>query len=208
MTIPAWANADITKLLPEIRRSGEGPSYEFKADFPPQAHELGKEVAAFATSGGGLILIGVDDNGNVVGLNESERDQRRLRAQNIVSQVQPRPKLDVTPCFDGGFILVICVRNDQDEPVYYYDHRPYVRDGSQSRPATPDEVKARVLDHPSAEYKKRMEDLKYEQAKSAAEMVAKRTAGWDELALKSAADHQSLMARSREDFQRSNQMVR
>lgn len=200
MANPSWANADITKLLPEIRAGGEGPSYEFKEDFPPQGHELSKEVAAFATAGGGLILIGVRDDGSVVGLNENDRDQLRLRAQNIVSHVQPRPKLDVTPCFDEGFVLVICVRNDQEEPVYYYDHRPYIRDGSQSRPATPDEVKGRVLAHPSADHKKRMEDLNYEIAKSVVEQSNKRTAEADEISLKAMAAQNELLLQSRQRF--------
>lgn len=182
--MPLWANAEITKLLPDIRASGEGPSYEFKAEFPAQAHDLAKEVAAFATSGGGLILIGVDDNGNVVGLDENDRDQLRLRAQNIVSQVQPRPKLDVTPCFDGCFVLVVCIRNDQEQPVYYYDHRPYIRDGSQSRPASPEEVKQKIWSHPSSDYKRRTEDLNYEMAKQHAEQTQRRIAESDALSLR------------------------
>lgn len=198
--IPAWANQDITRLLPEIRASGEGFSYEFKAEFPPQGHELAKEVAAFATSGGGLILLGVRDDGTVVGLTENERDQLRLRAQGIVSHVQPRPRIDVTPCFDEGFILVICVRDDQVEPVYYYDHRPYVRDGSRSRPATPDEVKARILAHPTAEHKKRLEDLNYEMARTFADQSAKRTSLADEISQRQMEQQNAAMSALNQRF--------
>ena len=196
MALPPWAYEDLSKLLPEIRAAGEHHCHEFKAEFPAQAHELAKEVAAFATSGGGLVLIGVGDDGGVVGLSESDRDQLRLRAQGVVAQVRPRPLFDVTPCYDEGFILAILIRQDQAEPVYYYDHRPYIRDGSQSRPATPDEVKARVWTHPSAEHSRKMEVLQYEQAKSVVESQSKRTADWDELALKSAAAYQALMKKS------------
>jgi hypothetical protein len=114
----------------------------------------------------------------------------------------------VTLCYDEGLILSVLIRQEQSEPVYYYDHRPYIRDGSQSRPATPDEVKAKVWAHPSSEQKKRMEDLKYEQARTAAELAHKRTAAWDELAVKSAGDHHALMSRARESFQRTNEMTR
>jgi predicted HTH transcriptional regulator len=208
MTIPAWAYEDISQILPKIRAAGEKHTQEFKEEFPAQAHDLAKEVAAFATSGGGIILIGVRDNGSVAGLDESERDELRLRAQSITSQVKPRPKVDVTLCYDGGFVLSVLIRQDQDEPVYYYDHRPYVRDGSQSRPATPEEVKARVWSHPSSEHRKRMEDLTYEQARTAAELANKRTADFDELAVKSAESHHVSMSRARDSFQNTNEMTR
>jgi hypothetical protein len=87
----------------------------------------------------------------------------------------------------------VCIRNDQSEPVFYYDHRPYIRDGSQSRPATPDEVKARILAHPSAEHKKRMDDLNYEMAKGIIEQNAKRMAAEDEITHRAlAAQHETL----------------
>ena len=53
-----------------------------------------------------------------------------------------------------------------------------------------------------------MEDLKYEQAKSAVELSAKRTAAWDELAVKSAENHHGLMSRSLESIQKTNEMAR
>jgi predicted HTH transcriptional regulator len=51
----------------------------------------------------------------------------------------------------------------QDEPVFYYEYRPYVRDGRRSRPATPDEVKERVWAHPSSEFRREAERLKLQQ---------------------------------------------
>jgi hypothetical protein len=71
--------------------------------------------------------------------------------------------------------------------VFYYEGRPYIRIGRKSRPATPEEVKARILAHPTAEHHKRMEDLKYEMAKNAVEQSAKRTAAWDELSVKASS---------------------
>ena len=84
MAIPAWPYEDISNILPKIRAAGEKHTQEFMAEFPTPGHDLGKDVAAFATEGGGLILIGVRDDGNVAGLDESERDKLRLRAQGQV----------------------------------------------------------------------------------------------------------------------------
>lgn len=208
MSFPSWADPEISKVLAKIRADGERQTYEFKADFPPDGRKIGKSVAAMATAGGGLILIGVRDDGTVAGLEENEVDRLCLRAHSLAEEVKPSVAHKVTPCYDQGFILVICVHADQARPVFYYDGKPYVRVGRRSRPATPEEMEERILAHPSAVHKKQLEDLTYEQAKTAAELAAKRTAEWDDLALKSAANHQSLMARSRESFQQTNEMVR
>lgn len=207
MTTPSWANEDTSKLLPKIRGDGEGLACEFKESFP-EGNKLAKSIAAFATVGGGLILIGVRNDGTVCGLNEAELDRLYHRAQSIAESVEPPVAHRVLPCYDGGVILVICIEKDQAEPVYYYEGRPYIRVGRSSRPATPDEVKARFAAHPSAEHKKKMEDLKYEQTKTAAELANTRTAAWDKLAVKSAEDHHSLMSRSQESIQKTNEMVR
>ena len=181
--IPAWANQEISNLLPKLRAGGEKHICEFKEGFPGQAHELAKEVAAFATSGGGMILIGVRDDGSVAGLNEAEQDGLYHRAQSITRLVQPPVKHDVVLCYDGAFILVIYVRDQQPEPVYYYDHRPYIRDGRTSRPAAPEEVKASVWAHPSSEQRRRSEELKHELAKQAAAVSALRTEQADAVAM-------------------------
>ena len=61
-------------MLTLIRR-GESQTVEFKARLPDQVRDLGKEVAAFATSNAGTILIGVDDAGVAIGLGDEIEDQ-------------------------------------------------------------------------------------------------------------------------------------
>jgi ATP-dependent DNA helicase RecG len=203
MTIPSWANPEITALLPKIRGEGESQANEFKEDFPAQAHELAKEVAAFATAGGGMILIGVHDDGTVAGLSDVDTDGLYHRAQRISEQVSPAVKHRVSLCHDGGIVLVICIEKDQNEPVFYYDGRPYIRVGRTSRPASPDEVKAKVLAHPSAEQKKRMEDLNYEIARGFVEQSAKRTAEADAIALRAMAAQNETLASIGRQFLRN-----
>ncbi|MEX2309314.1 MAG: ATP-binding protein [Pirellulales bacterium] len=165
MSISAWSDDEVSKTLPDIRAAGEGQHAEFKREFPPQLHTLATEVAAFATSGGGMILIGVDDDGNVVGLDPDQHDKAFHSTQNVIQQVQPRVEQKISLCYDDGCILVIDVAADQREPVYYYDQRPYVRVGRTSRRATPDEVKERVWAHPSSDHRRKMEELQYEPAR-------------------------------------------
>jgi hypothetical protein len=57
---------------------GEGPRIEFKREFPAQAHAIGKEMAALANTGGGVLLMGVTDNGDPTGIDDADKVVERL----------------------------------------------------------------------------------------------------------------------------------
>lgn len=178
MALPGWADPTLSAELAQIGAAGEGPNVEFKQDFPKHNHMLCKEVAAMATSGGGIILLGIQDNGVVSGLDgdtEAKRDELLHTTQNLIAIVQPRVKYTIDFGFDGGCVLGIFIADGQDEPVYYFDHRPYVREGRMSRPATPDEVKTRVWSHPSSEHRKQVQELTLKRVRDA-DLLANRQA--------------------------------
>jgi ATP-dependent DNA helicase RecG len=183
-----WADAELSKELPGLRTEGEGPTLEYKREFPAQAHEMGTEIAAFATSGGGRILLGVADDGTLVGLDAASADavdRLRLRAQGIIKTVKPGVKANVNAATEDGK-TVLCIQiGRQAEPVYYYDFRPYIRDGSQSRPAEPDEVKQYVWAHPSAESRRKAEELKLRQDEAFVEQQIKSSAALAEQGIRS-----------------------
>ncbi len=59
----AWVDPAASRQLVIMCAQGEGQTIEFMQSFPEQAHELAREIAAFATSNAGAILIGVDNKG-------------------------------------------------------------------------------------------------------------------------------------------------
>jgi hypothetical protein len=119
--------------------AGEGQKIEFKSRIPKNATRLAEEIAAFSSMNDGVILIGVTDSGAVVGYEDT-----RERIEGIVRNVSPVPTVavDLVPYQTKTVALVRVLKGD--EPVYYAADRPYIRQGSLSRPATPDEVKGRV----------------------------------------------------------------
>ena len=58
-----------TENIQSLIDSGEGYNVEFKVRVPSKVRELTEEICAFANADGGYLLIGVDDNGQVVGTN-------------------------------------------------------------------------------------------------------------------------------------------
>lgn len=62
--------------LYKIIEDGENSKVEFKRKFS-EPEKIAKEMIAFANSGGGVILFGVDDNRDIVGV-ESEKGELEL----------------------------------------------------------------------------------------------------------------------------------
>ncbi len=69
---------------------GEGFTTEFKRSLPS---DLGREICAFANSAGGVILIGVDDVGNVIGVGDHNR--LKSQVQSIARSVDPPVAVEV-----------------------------------------------------------------------------------------------------------------
>ena len=59
------------KQLIELISQGESSTLEFKRKIS-SFHKIAKEISAFANTIGGYLLIGVDDDGSIVGV-ESEK---------------------------------------------------------------------------------------------------------------------------------------
>jgi len=165
-TVPNWASPELSAQLPQVRAIGETSEVEFKEDVPEQAHRLGKEIAAMASSGGGRIFLGINDNGDLCGLNVNtgdERDDIAERVHSIARTVKPVPKIDYQFAVESQKAVLVIDISGQEHPVYYYDSRPYVRDKRRARPAEPDEVVKLVWAHPSSEHRRETERLELQQ---------------------------------------------
>ena len=151
MTTPEWIDESLSKQLPVLRDRGEGQRLEFMVKYPSNGNELSKEIAAFASSNAGTILIGVADNGALVGLGNVNTPQGRdslcQRVEGVCSgNVRPA----ITPAVkfakeENAVVLAIEVPRGT-QPIYYNNHTPYVRHLSRSRPADPHEVIERIAE--------------------------------------------------------------
>lgn len=75
--------------LREIIAGGESSTVEFKRKFTT-ADKFAREIIAFANTAGGYLLVGVDDDGSIVGV-ESEKETEALLLQSMVQIV---PEID------------------------------------------------------------------------------------------------------------------
>lgn len=155
MSIPAWADEQLSHDLPELRARGEGQEIEFKQEFPQQVSDLAKEIAAFATSNTGTLLIGVKDNGDLIGLKGcegadgvQERDRLLRRLEGIcIGFLKPAVTPRIAWAIESGQVVLVVTVPKGSEPLYYSQGKPYLRHLTTSRPAEPHEVVELVKQH-------------------------------------------------------------
>jgi len=115
----------------ELVQSGEGETTEFKAQW---AESVLETASAFANTRGGTLLVGVDDEGRVVGLDLSESVLRTF-SNRLADSLRIQPSLE-THTVDDEQILVIEVASSRI-PVSYKG-RYYKRVGNTTREIAPE----------------------------------------------------------------------
>jgi hypothetical protein len=121
----------------------ESQEVEFKSEFPAQADKLAREIAAFATSNDGVILIGMTNDGALLGLDAdtpAKRDQLEQRVSGISRAVDPPVLVRTGWALEQGRVVLVVFVSKGPEPVYFAQERPYLRHGSSARPAKAAEV--------------------------------------------------------------------
>ncbi len=120
--------------------SGENERVEFKRgvkDLKP----IGRSIAAFANTNGGVLILGVDDGGNVVGIREaSETTIERLTAflqTGLNAPVQAR--VDRYEAADGWVFWIEIPRQRGFEPIRF-EGRVWVRRARASVEPSPSEL--------------------------------------------------------------------
>jgi ATP-dependent DNA helicase RecG len=127
---------DIIRIL----RQGEGPHIEFKSDFPKQVDGIAKEMAALANSGGGVLVMGVADDGTLPGILDPDKVAERLAG--IARFLPVSPEIDKFQLSKKLFIVY--ARIHPCAPCFYRD-RIYHRVGSSSEPCTSREQLNKIL---------------------------------------------------------------
>ncbi len=109
--------------------------------------DLSRELAAFASISG-KIYIGISDDGIVKGISGSPQTWHEKLFERAAGRIKPKVNWKSYPFVDPTTGLSL-IRIDvlEGEPIYYVQGKPYIREGTKSRPAEPEEVKARFRDY-------------------------------------------------------------
>ena len=130
-----------TELL-DILRNGENSAVEFKRDvITPE--QLAKELVAFSNFDGGMVLLGVEDDGTISGITRPKLEEWVMTTcrDKIRPAIIPFYEVlrDVEPGKDVAVVKVPTGLNVQR--VWHNNrHIDYIRVGTQSREPTTDEL--------------------------------------------------------------------
>jgi ATP-dependent DNA helicase RecG len=130
------------KELLEMIRNGENSGVEFKRDTIDN-RAMAKEIVAFANLAGGYLLLGVDDNGSIVGVTKANLEEWVMNACRDKIRPELIPYFEIIKSVKPGKDIAV-VHVDRGWSVHHFwhnNHRTYyIRVGSQSREASPEEL--------------------------------------------------------------------
>lgn len=118
--------------LSDLISLGEGFTTEFKRSLPS---DLGREICAFANATGGVILIGVDDAGTVVGV--ANHNRLKSQVQSVARSVDPPVAVEME---SEGEVLLVTVPGQHSKP-YAFRGRFFIREGASCQQLSRDEIR-------------------------------------------------------------------
>ncbi len=130
-----------TELL-EIIKNGENSGVEFKRD-DLQPKDLAKELVALTNLQGGMVLLGVEDDGSIMGLTRDNLEEW------VVNVCRDKIRPPINPFFemihdleDGKDMAIIRVTHGYAVHALWHNstNRYLIRVGSQSRDASQEEL--------------------------------------------------------------------
>jgi len=120
--------------IKELAHSGEGFNVDFKRSVPSKVRDIAEEVCSFANSAGGYVLIGIDNDNQIIG---AEIDNNKRSAiQDALGEISPMLhynmyRVDV----DGNDVWVIDVPSGKNKP-YFFSGSTYIREGANCQKLT------------------------------------------------------------------------
>ncbi|MGA2222879.1 MAG: RNA-binding domain-containing protein [Syntrophobacteraceae bacterium] len=130
-----------TELL-EIIADGESSGVEFKRDVL-ENHALAKELVAFSNLSGGMVLLGVDDDGTIYGITRPDLEEW------VMTTCRDKIRPSIIPFFEivreiqpGKDVAIVSVTRGYDVHSLWHNNRNtyYIRVGTQSREPSPEEL--------------------------------------------------------------------
>lgn len=111
---------------------------------------IAREIVSFLNGAGGTIIIGVKDNGDVVGVNKVDEVLKKI-SDIITSQIEPNPQDEISSeiKFDQGKTIVVVHVNKGYHHIYCQKKYGFssagctIRIGTTSKEMTSEQIKIR-----------------------------------------------------------------
>lgn len=117
--------------IKELVLSGESYTTDFKLKVPEKLRDLAEEVCSFANADGGYVLIGIDNDNHIVGVEVDNK--KRSAIQDAINSISPTLSCDMYGVnVNDRNIWVIEVPRGTNKP-YIYGGSIYMRQGANAQ---------------------------------------------------------------------------
>ena len=152
----------------------ETENIEFKLQVTDEVY---KEVIAFANTDGGTIYIGIDNNGNVVGIDDVDETFTRI-TNGIRDAIQPDVTMFIKYALQDNGVVKITVGEGSYKPYYLKSKglKPsgvYIRQGASKAQASPEQIR-RMIKESDGDIFEKMRSMEQNLTFRAAEDIFKK----------------------------------
>jgi ATP-dependent DNA helicase RecG len=149
----------------------ETENVEFKSQF---TEEIYKEVIAFANTDGGIVYVGIDNEGNAIGLTDVDKEYTRI-TNGIRDAIMPDVTMFVRFTVQDNKVVRITVSEGTNKPYYLKGKglKPsgvFVRQGTSSVSASPEQIRQMIKESDGDTFEENRsleQELSFEAAKRA-----------------------------------------
>ena len=126
--------------------------------------EIKSEIIAFLNSDGGIIYVGVEDDGSIIGINNQAKDSIDLKLGSWIQEAFfPKPSGLIRYYYNEDSVLIIEVSKGTNKPYYLREKGPkpsgvYIRVGRSKRKANDDEILRMIMDSHGYSYEDDISD--------------------------------------------------
>lgn len=116
-----------------ILKKGESEKIEFKSNF---VKDIARGICAFSNMYGGDILLGIDDNGEIVG---TKSDNISQKVSDVLASIHPHPKVKMEE-FEIENKKIFHIKVSASDNLHSVGNIVYIRMGRNNRPLNTQEV--------------------------------------------------------------------
>lgn len=147
---------DIDKIK-ELAKQGESQRLEFKKS-TANFKDIFQTICGFLNGDGGLVLIGVDDNGHLVGQEISDKTKREIGIE--IAKLSPYSNSAIEifylPYSGSRQIIVFHITTDSTKRPYTYNGKAFIRIQSDTLPMPADHYQQLLMGN--SQFRDRWED--------------------------------------------------
>ena len=106
----------MSQKIKKLIEQGEGVSLDFK-QLIQNPHKIAKSMVSFANTHGGILLIGVRDNGSIAGIKAEEE----FHMLELAASFYAKPEIEFTVephTIEGKSILLVTIPIGENQPYY------------------------------------------------------------------------------------------